>query len=72
MGVKNGNHENSVNTKFVQTNRLVIESDKPISCNYDGEKMTSQRFEIEVLPQAINYYYDEEMQEEYAKIKIKK
>ena len=72
MGVKNGNHENSVNTKFLQTNRLVIESDKPISCNYDGEKMTSQRFEIEVIPQAINYYYDEEMQEEYAKIKIKK
>ncbi len=72
MGVKTGKHENNPRTKYLQTDRLIIESDKPITCNYDGEKMTSNRFEIEIIPKAVNFYYDEDLQKEFSKIKLKK
>ena len=72
MSVKTGKHENNPKTSFLQTHKLIIESEKPITCNYDGEKMTSNRFDIELIPSGINLYYDEVLQKEFAKIKVKK
>ena len=72
LKLKNGKHETHPKVSTFQTNKLLIESDKPITCNYDGEKMTSKRFNIEVIPEGIDLYYNEDLQKEFAKIKVKK
>lgn len=72
MGVKKGNHVNNPNVSFFQTNKLIIEGNKPITCNYDGEKMTSKKYEIELIPHGIELYYDEDLQNEFVKVKSKK
>ena len=72
LGMNKGKHETSPKTTHLQTTKLVIESDKEISCNYDGEKMTSKTYDIEILPKSLELYYDEDLQNEFAKIKIKK
>ncbi len=72
LGVKKGTHDNSSKVRSLQTDKLVIESDKPISCNYDGEKMTSQRYNIEMIHHGLRLYYDSKLEKEFAKIKVKK
>lgn len=72
LSLKKGKHENSSKVTSFQTDKLVIESAKAISCNYDGEKMTNKKFTIEVVPQSLELYYDQKLQDEFAKIKIKK
>lgn len=72
LGVKKGKHEHSSKVKSLQANKLVVESDKPITCNYDGEKMTSQKFDIEMIHHGLKLYYDSKIEKEFAKIKVKK
>ncbi len=72
LGLKKGKHENSSKTHYFQTDKLIIESEKPLSCNYDGEKLTSKIFNIEIMPKALELYYNKELQEEFDKVKIKK
>ena len=72
LGVKKGKHEKSSKTHSFQTNKLTIEGDKPITCNYDGEKMTSKKYDIELIPKGIKLYYNEELEKEFVKIKTKK
>lgn len=72
LKLKNGKHESSPKVTSFQTSSLTIEGDKPITCNLDGEKMTSKKFEIEVIPKGLSLYYDAKLQEEFQKIKVKK
>lgn len=72
LDLRKGKHESSSKTKYYQTDKLIIETEKPISCNYDGEKMTSNKYNIEIMPKALELFYNKELQEEFAKIKIKK
>ena len=72
LGLKKGDHEKNPKTKSFQTDKVTIESDKPISCNYDGEKMTSKKFEIEVIHNGLELYYNEDLQKEFEKAKVKK
>ncbi len=70
--VKYGKHENSDKTTYIQTNNVQIEAPKAITCNIDGEKLTSQKFNIELINQGLNIYYDSRLIKEIDKIKIKK
>ena len=72
LALKKGKHESHPKVKSIQTTSLIIEGDKPIACNYDGEKLISKKFEIELIPHGIDLYYNKELQEEFSKIKIKK
>lgn len=72
LSLKKGNHETNPRVSSYQTNKLTIEGNKPITCNLDGDKLTSNKFEIELIHNGIDLYYNREMQDEFAKIKIKK
>jgi len=65
LGMKDGKHETSKKLKKVNTDRLTIISKKPITCNMDGEELTSDRFEIEVIPRGIEVYYDQSLIDEF-------
>ena len=71
LKLKKGKHETHPKVSSFQTNKLVIEGNRPITCNYDGEKMTSKKFDIELIPQGMDLYYNEELQNEFNKIKVK-
>ncbi len=72
LGMKDGKHEANPKTTHLQTTKLMVESDNEIACNYDGEKMTSKTYNIEILPKSLELYYDKDLQNELTKIKIKK
>lgn len=67
LGMKDGKHEKSKKLKKVSTNKLTIRSEKEITCNMDGEELTSKEFNIEVLPLGIEVYYDQELIDELVK-----
>ena len=67
LGMKSGKHEKSKKLKKVSTNKLIIKSDKDVTCNIDGEELTAKEFNIEVLPLGIEVYYDQELIDELAK-----
>ena len=52
-GMKKGKHETSSYTKKVPITMCRISSDEEISCNVDGEKLTSKDFQIEIIPKGI-------------------
>lgn len=61
LGMKDGKHEVSLAIKKFKTNRVRIESDVPITCNIDGDKLTDTVFDIEVIPSGIKLYYNQEL-----------
>jgi len=65
LGMKDGKHEKSKKLKKVSTDKLTIISEKPITCNMDGEELTSDKFEIEVIPRGIEVYYDQSLIDEF-------
>jgi YegS/Rv2252/BmrU family lipid kinase len=67
LGMKDGKHETSKKLKKVSTDKLTIISEKPITCNMDGEELTSDKFEIEVIPRGIEVYYDQSLIDEFIK-----
>ena len=49
-----GKHTHSKKVKFIQFNKIVLESDAPIYLQMDGEPETSgQRVEVSVLPRQL-------------------
>ena len=64
-GMKKGKHETSSYTKKVPITMCRISSDEEISCNVDGEKLTSKDFQIEIIPKGISLYYDSQLIEEF-------
>ena len=59
MSIKSGAHEKAKIVKKLQTDKLTIVSPTPISSNIDGEKLTANEFNIEVIPKGIDVYYNQ-------------
>ena len=59
--MKKGKHENSKYIRVIKTNKLAIESDKEIVSNIDGDKLSSKTFDIEVIHNGIEVYYDQNL-----------
>ena len=47
--------------KVVQTDKLIIRSNKEITCNIDGEQLTDKKFEINLINKGMQIYYDQEL-----------
>ena len=65
--MKNAFHLYYPQIKVIETDKLTIKSPKEISCNIDGEKLTSNKFEIEIIKDGIDIYYDQELIDEILK-----
>ena len=61
LSMKDGSHEKSPIVQRIQTDKLTITSDKPISGNIDGEELTSDKFDIEIIPEGIEVYYNQSL-----------
>lgn len=61
LGMNKGKHENSKYTKKFNVDKILIESDKDITCNFDGDKLTSKKFDISLIPKGISIYYNKEL-----------
>ena len=61
LSMKDGSHEKSPIVQKIQTDKLTITSDKPISGNIDGEELTSDKFDIEIIPEGIEVYYNQSL-----------
>lgn len=61
MKMKNGKHENSKYINKIQTNEVIIKSQKDIVCNMDGEEMVDNTFSIKIIPNAISIYNNQEL-----------
>lgn len=60
-GMNKGKHEFSKHTKKWLTTKVEIISPIEIESNIDGEKLKSKEFTIELIPDGIEFYYNEEL-----------
>jgi YegS/Rv2252/BmrU family lipid kinase len=59
LGMNKAKHEKNKAMKIVKCKKLYIESPTELTCNIDGDKLTSKSFDIEVIPHGIKVYYDQ-------------
>lgn len=59
--MKNAFHLNSPKVQLFQTKELTIKTDSKISSNIDGEELTDNTFNIKLIPNGIDVYYDQEL-----------
>ena len=58
LGINKGKHEDSKKIRRIRCNKLLIESNKIIDANIDGETISSKKFNIEVIKDGIELYYN--------------
>lgn len=61
LKMKNGKHQDSDKLKYFRTNKITLKSPKKITCNIDGEELTDDTFNIELIPKGIKIYYNVEL-----------
>lgn len=61
LKMKNGKHENSPLLEKYITNKVKIESEDIIVANIDGEEIADKVFDIELKPNGITVYHNEEL-----------
>lgn len=59
--MKEAKHLLSNKVDVIQTDKLTIKSPKKVGCNIDGEKYVSDSFDIELIKDGINIYYNQDM-----------
>ncbi len=72
LGMKKGKHENNEAVNVIKTDKLSIETEEEVTANIDGDKLTSTKFDVEVIPNGIEVYYDQHLIDEIKKVKIRK
>ncbi len=60
LRLKKGKHEGKRRIHKFRTNHIKLEFDEEITFNVDGEKLTDKKFVIDIIPNAINVYNDDE------------
>lgn len=60
LKVKNGKHEGKRKVHKFRTNHVEIELEENVTFNVDGEKLTNNKFVIDIIPNAIKVYNDDE------------
>ena len=61
MGMEKGLHEESPYVEKILTEHLTLIAPNPITANIDGEKITSDNFNITVLKNNMKVYKDKEL-----------
>lgn len=60
LKMKNGKHEGKRKIHKFRTSHIELELEEEITFNIDGEKLTDNKFIIDILPKAITVYNDDE------------
>lgn len=60
LKVKNGKHEGKRKVHKFRTNHVELELEENVTFNVDGEKLTNNKFVIDIIPNAIKVYNDDE------------
>ena len=71
MSIKNGDHVNNPNIEKRMVERLFIHSDVPVSSNIDGEILTANNFDVEVLPKEIEIFNNPKLIKAFEELNIK-
>ena len=71
LSMKDAKHLNNPALQAFKTNKLSIYSDSIISGNIDGEKITSKRFDIEIIPKGFKLEFDSQFIKRIREIKYK-
>ncbi|MBQ6559266.1 MAG: hypothetical protein IJL85_00360 [Erysipelotrichaceae bacterium] len=58
LSMKDASHLKNPAVKALQTDRLVISADTPFTANIDGELLTADRFEIQIIPKKVRLDFD--------------
>ena len=58
LSMKNAGHLKNPAVKTLQTDHLVISAEEPFTANIDGELLTSDRFEIQIIPKKVRLDFD--------------
>ena len=66
-GMNKGLHEHSNHTTKAEVKEIKLTFDQDVTCNIDGEKLTSKKFHIKVIPKGVTIYYDQTLIEELNK-----
>lgn len=72
LGMNKAKHENNKAMKIVKCKKLFIESPTEMTCNIDGDQLTSKTFDVEVIPKGIKVYYDQDLIDDVIAVKRKK
>ena len=68
LKLKKGKHEGRRRVHKFRTNHVEIEVEEEVTFNVDGEKLTGEKFIIDVLPKSITIYNDNDFVEEIMKL----
>jgi diacylglycerol kinase family enzyme len=60
LKLKKGKHEGKRRVHKFRINHVELEIEKEVTFNVDGEKLTNNKFIIDIIPQAITVYNDNE------------
>ncbi len=58
--------------RILKTNKLRIETEDEVTCNIDGDKLSGTTFDIELIPQGIDVFYNQHIIDEVAENKTLK
>ena len=61
LKLKKGKHEGKRRIHKYRTRHLEIELDEDVTFNVDGEKLVDKRFVIDVLPEKVTVYNDNDL-----------
>jgi len=61
LSMKKGKHLNSNKIKILNTSKIEISSHRDITANIDGEDITSKKFNIELIKNGIDIYFNKDM-----------
>ena len=67
LRLKKGKHEGKRRIHKFRTNHVELELDEKITFNVDGEKLTENKFVIDVLPKSITLFNDNDFVEKILK-----
>jgi len=63
LKLKKGKHEGKRHVHKFRTNHVELEFEQEVTFNIDGEKLTDTKFVIELMPESLSIYNDEELTE---------
>ena len=69
LSMKDASHLKNPAVKALQTDKLVISADEPFTANIDGELLTSDRFEIEIIPKKVRLDFDKDFIKKMREVK---
>lgn len=72
LSMKDGKHETHEGVRKIITNNLSIKSEESIDSNLDGEKYTNNNFDIEVIPNGITIFNNQDLLNSFEEVKKKK